>query len=136
MADIFSKVFSGVASALRNPIFALVILSIVLIFPLDLIDYLIWIIIAIMAVIVNAILWIFVGIANAIISLINWLVNVVVSAINGLPGGIIDIGTPGAFDSFPYTKILFDDIKVDLFAPGTSLLTIILSLVGISVPIW
>jgi len=134
MPDIFTRVFSGIASAMRNPIFALAILSIVLIFPLDLIDYLIWVIIAIFSVVINAILWIPVGIANAIISLLNWLIDVAVTAINALP--IINIGTRGAFDLFPYIKIDFADIEVNLFAPGTSLLTIILSLVGISLPIW
>lgn len=134
MPDIISRVFSGITSALRNPLFAIVTLLVILFFPLDLIDYLIWIIIAIMSVIINSILWILVGIGNVIISIINWIVNVVANAINSIP--FIDIGDPGEFIKFPYVKILSTDIEVNLFAPGTCLLTIILGLVGVSLPIW
>ncbi len=134
MPDIFTKVFSGIASALRNPVYAVIVLLIVLFFPLDLLDYLVWIIISIMAVVINAVLWILVGITNAIISIINWIKDVVVGAINAIP--LINVGSPPDFDPFPYVKIAFADIEVNMFASGTSLLTIILSLVGISFPLW
>jgi len=134
IADILSKTFSAIGSAMRSPVYALAVLVIVLFFPLDLVDYLIWVLIAGGSVIINTIIWVLVGIVNAMISIINWIIEKACNTINAID--FLDIGEPDPFPNFPYIRIKFEDIVVDVFSSGTCLFTIILALVGISLPIW
>ncbi len=133
MPNIFSSVFSGVVSALRNPWYALFTLLIVLFFPLNLVDYLIWAILSAGVAVLNAIIWIVVAILNAII----WFLNSILSAIEfGLESAPLnmDIGDIPALEKLAYFSVGVP--IVDIFSETANIFTIILGLFGISFPIW
>ena len=116
---------------MRNPWYALFIFLIVLFFPLNLLDYLILIIVNIGVAILNAIMWIITIIANGLI----WVINQILMAIEGgLDTAGIDVGDVPTLPIFEYFQQ--DWIIVDIFGTTTCVLTIILSLMGLSFPIW
>lgn len=132
--SIFSTVFSGITSALRSPWMALITLLIVLFFPLELIDYLIYVIVNVGVIVLNIIIWILVMVVNIFIWGINEIfITGICGAIQGVFSGM---PCPSTISYWAYTNFTLGYVDVNIFAPTTCLFTIILGLVGISFPIW
>jgi len=143
VVDIASKVFSGVASAMRNPLYALTVVLIVLLFPLNLLDYLIWIIVNFGVAILNAVLWLLVMVGNALVWFINTLINAIVQGLWDAGIKIVDkipsTDDPEipSLDLIPYYTQPWADVDfVNIFGTNTTLLSILLSLFGLEFPIW
>jgi len=109
-------------------------LLIILFFPLNLLDYLIYLIVNAGVIILNVVIWLLVMIVNMFI----WIINEIF--ILGICGKIAEIfegmTCPDVISYWAYDNFTLGYMEVNIFASTTCLLTILLGLVGLEFPIW
>lgn len=126
-----SYLFKKIAS---RPLYTIIFIIIIFFFPLELIDYIIIIIINIGIAILNALLWLFVIMANGIVWAINTLLQGLETWLDTAEINIGDVPLLPTMDYFTQPWVTSETIN--FFGTTASLFTIILSLTGLSFPVW
>ncbi len=124
MANIVKTGINSAIFAFNKPIWALVISLIILLMPLNAIDFILYIIVNIGVALFNVLYWLLVFFANLLIGVLNIGIELIFNVVEFITGG----SDPPELDLFVYEQQPYTD--VDLFSDNfnNNLLSKLLSL--------
>ncbi len=127
--------------AKENPILLFIFILVMLFFPLNILDFIMFVLINVIIALVNVLLWILIIPINAIISVIELIADFIVGSIYFPINLILDtlglntLSVPGInIPGIPFIK--FDYIPVDIFAEGDYIFKFFIEGLGLSFPLW